>query len=30
VLLDAGHFVWDDQPQKAAATLVEFLQRQTA
>jgi haloalkane dehalogenase len=29
VLEGAGHFVWDDQPQQAAAALVEFLQRHT-
>ena len=30
VLEGAGHFAWDDQPQKAAAALVEFLQHHTA
>ena len=27
VLLDAGHFVWDDQPQRATDALVDFLNR---
>jgi haloalkane dehalogenase len=27
VFEDAGHFVWDDQPERAAAVLVEFLER---
>jgi pimeloyl-ACP methyl ester carboxylesterase len=24
---DAGHFVWDDRPERAAAALVDFLTR---
>jgi haloalkane dehalogenase len=27
VFADTGHFVWDDQPERAAGALVEFLQR---
>jgi len=30
VLEGAGHFVWDDEPQQAGATLVDFLERRTA
>jgi haloalkane dehalogenase len=26
---DAGHFVWDDQPERTTATLVDFLARRT-
>ncbi len=26
---DAGHFVWDDRPERAAAALVDFLSRRT-
>jgi pimeloyl-ACP methyl ester carboxylesterase len=27
VLEEAGHFVWDDEPERANRTLVEFLER---
>jgi pimeloyl-ACP methyl ester carboxylesterase len=27
VLSDAGHFVWDDEPERAAGLLVDFLAR---
>ena len=27
VLLDGGHFIWDDQPRRATDALVDFLSR---
>jgi haloalkane dehalogenase len=27
---DAGHFVWDDQPERATGALVDFLERRTS
>ena len=27
LLEDAGHFVWDDQPERASEALVDFLAR---
>ena len=27
VLADAGHFVWDDRPERTAVALVDFLER---
>jgi haloalkane dehalogenase len=30
VIADAGHFVWDDEPERAGAALVDFLRRRVA
>src|SRR5262249_61976709 len=30
VFADAGHFVWDEEPERAAAAVVEFLERRGA
>ena len=27
VIEDAGHFVWDDEPERSSAALVDFLGR---